>query len=119
MSVSPDCYSNPLTAHPLRREGAEHLARAFKAMADPVRLRLFSLIASHENGEACVCDLTDTFDLSGPTISHHLKVLREAELIEGERRGTWIYYRARPAMLRQLALTLTPADEPVGAATAV
>ncbi|MFI0469194.1 ArsR/SmtB family transcription factor [Saccharopolyspora sp. 5N102] len=119
MSISPDCYSSPLTTRPLTSEGAEQLARAFKAMADPVRLRLLSLIASHENGEACVCDLTETFDLSGPTISHHLKVLREAGLIEGERRGTWIYYRARPTMLRQLALTLTPDDEPADVATAV
>jgi ArsR family transcriptional regulator, arsenate/arsenite/antimonite-responsive transcriptional repressor len=73
----------------------------FKAMGDPVRLRLLSLIASHEGGEACVCDLSGVFDLTGPTISHHLKVLREAGLITGERRGTWIYYRVRSEMLRQ------------------
>ena len=72
------------------------MARLFKALGDPVRLRLLSLIASHEGGEACVCDLTDVFDLSGPTICHHLKVLREAGLITGERRGTWVYYRVSP-----------------------
>ena len=77
----------PLAREPLTGEQAVELARVFKAMGDPVRLRLLSLIASHEGGEACVCDLTDVFELTGPTISHHLKVLREAGLITGERRG--------------------------------
>lgn len=100
-----------LTSRPLSEEEAGHLTTALKAIADPVRLRLLSLIASHDDGEACVCDLTDTFDLSGPTISHHLKVLREAGLVEGERRATWIYYRARPEALRHLAATLAPDDD--------
>ena len=68
---------------PLSGEQAVELARLFKAMGDPVRLRLLSLIASHEGGEACVCDVTEVFELTGPTISHHLKVLREAGLIPG------------------------------------
>ncbi|QUH06347.1 winged helix-turn-helix transcriptional regulator [Saccharopolyspora erythraea] len=85
------------------------LARVFKAIGDPVRLRLLSLIASHGGGEACVCDLTGAFDLSGPTISHHLKVLREAGVIEGERRGTWIYYRVRAETLRAVSVVLAPA----------
>src|SRR3954467_14474663 len=93
----------PLAREPLTGEQAVELARVFKAMGDPVRLRLLSLIASHEGGEACVCDLTDVFDLTGPTISHHLKVLREARLISGERRGTWVYYRVLPAALRQVS----------------
>ena len=80
------------------------LSRVFKAMGDPVRLRLLSLIASHAGGEACVCDLTDVFDLTGPTICHHLKVLREAGLITGERRGTWVYYRVSPALRRLSAV---------------
>ena len=88
------------------------LARVFKALGDPVRLRLLSLIASHAGGEACVCDLTDAFDLTGPTISHHLKVLREAGVIDGERRGTWIYYRVLPASLQALSSVLTT-PEPV------
>jgi ArsR family transcriptional regulator len=94
---------SPLVRQPLSAEQAVGLAGLFKAMGDPVRLRLLSLIASHDGGEACVCDLTDVFDLTGPTISHHLKVLREAGLITGERRGTWIYYRVVPDALRQVS----------------
>lgn len=102
------CYS-PLVREPLSGEQAGALSRLFKAMGDPVRLRLLSLIASHAGGEACVCDLTEVFDLSGPTISHHLKVLREAGLITGERRATWIYYRIQPEVLEALAAVLVPA----------
>ena len=98
----PGCCS-PLVYEPLTTEQAGELSRLFKALGDPVRLRLLSLIASHEGGEACVCDLTGMFDLTGPTISHHLKVLREAGLITGERRGTWIYYRVRPDVLQRLS----------------
>ncbi|MFC4946196.1 ArsR/SmtB family transcription factor [Pseudonocardia sp. GCM10023141] len=103
---------SPLAREPLTADQSVELARLFKAMGDPVRLRLMSLIASHEGGEACVCDLTDVFDLSGPTISHHLKVLREAGLIAGERRGTWIYYRVLPDALRQLSAVLVLDDAP-------
>ncbi|HKS51917.1 MAG TPA: metalloregulator ArsR/SmtB family transcription factor [Pseudonocardiaceae bacterium] len=89
---------------PLPIEEAERLAAMFKALADPIRLRLrlrlLSMIASHHSGEACVCELTASgFSVTSPTISHHLKVLREAGLIEGTRRGTWIYYRALPDAL--------------------
>ncbi|TCK26243.1 ArsR/SmtB family transcription factor [Pseudonocardia endophytica] len=100
-----ECCS-PLVAEPVSAEHAAELARVFKAMGDPVRLRLLSLIASHAGGEACVCDLTDVFDLSQPTISHHLKVLREAGLISGERRGTWIYYRVQPDAFGRLSAVL-------------
>ena len=99
----------PLAREPLSAAQSVELSRVFKAMGDPVRLRLLSLIASHVGGEACVCDLTEVFDLSGPTISHHLKVLREAGLITGERRGTWIYYRVRPELLATVAAVLVPA----------
>lgn len=92
----------PLTRQPLTGGEATELAGVFKALADPVRLRLLSLIASHAGGEACVCDLTGFFDVTGPTISHHLKVLREAGLIDSERRGTWIYYWVVPAILGQI-----------------
>jgi ArsR family transcriptional regulator len=86
------------------------LARVFKAMGDPVRLRLLSLIASHGGGEACVCDLTDVVDLSGPTISHHLKVLREAGLITGERRGTALHADHAAGAVRVRSAGSTPAD---------
>jgi ArsR family transcriptional regulator, arsenate/arsenite/antimonite-responsive transcriptional repressor len=97
---------SPQTGEPLSAEEAAELARVFKAIADPVRLRLLSLIASHAGGEACVCDLTGAFALTGPTISHHLKVLREAGLVDSQRRGTWIYYRVQPDLLAQLSAVL-------------
>src|ERR1700754_952384 len=96
----------PVTRAPLNEEQSIELARVFKAIADPVRLRLLSLIASHAGGEACVCDLTDAFDLTGPTISHHLKVLRQAGMIDCERRGTWVYYRVHPEVLARLSAVL-------------
>ncbi|GAB3814861.1 ArsR/SmtB family transcription factor [Kribbella italica] len=80
-------------------------AALFKALSDPIRLRLMSLIASN-TGETCVCDLTDKFDVSGPTISHHLKVLREAGLVDCERRGTWVYYWPIPETLRRISSLL-------------
>jgi ArsR family transcriptional regulator len=96
----------PLSQVPLSAEQAEQVAPLLKALADPVRLRLMSLVASHEGGEACVCDLTDAFDLSQPTISHHLKVLHEAGLLDREKRGVWVYYRARTAALASLGLLI-------------
>jgi ArsR family transcriptional regulator len=84
------------------------LAPAFKALGDPVRLQLMSMIASAPGGEICVCDLTPAFDLSGPTISHHLKTLREAGLVDAERRASWVYYRIRPVLMKQLAALLDP-----------
>jgi ArsR family transcriptional regulator len=103
--LSVDCCS-PMVREPLTIEQATALAGAFKALADPVRLRLLSLIASHASGEACVCDLTGEFDVSQPTISHHLKVLREAGLLTCERRATWVYYRVQPGALAILAQLL-------------
>jgi ArsR family transcriptional regulator len=86
---------------------AEQVAPLLKALADPVRLRLMSLVASHEGGEACVCDLTGAFDLSQPTISHHLKVLHECGLLDREKRGVWVYYRARTDALANLAALIS------------
>ena len=94
---------SPLTREPLSAGAAERIAPLLKALADPVRLRLMSLIASHEDGEACVCELNDAFDLSQPTISHHLKVLHEAGLLDRNKRGVWAYYRARGDALTALA----------------
>jgi ArsR family transcriptional regulator len=93
---------SPLVASPLSVETAERIAPLLKAIADPVRLRLLSLVAAHEGGEACVCDLNDAFDLSQPTISHHLKVLHEAGLLDRTKRGVWVYYRVLPAALTDL-----------------
>src|ERR1700744_2497878 len=93
----------PLSAQPLSAEQAEQVAPLLKALADPVRLRLLSLVASHEGGEACICDLNDAFDLSQPTISHHMKVLHEAGLVDRDKRGVWVYYRIRPQALASLA----------------
>ncbi|MEU8549807.1 metalloregulator ArsR/SmtB family transcription factor [Streptomyces roseoverticillatus] len=110
----PDGCRPGLLAAPLAEDQAVELARVFKALGDPVRLRLLSMIASRAGGEVCVCDLTPAFDLSQPTISHHLKLLREAGLIASERRGTWVYYRLLPEMTDRLASILTrPAGQPL------
>ncbi|MEO3754941.1 metalloregulator ArsR/SmtB family transcription factor [Streptomyces sp. B6B3] len=102
--VEPCCP--PLTERPLTAPEAERTAAMFKALGDPVRLRLFSLIASHEGGEACVCDISDV-GVSQPTVSHHLKKLREAGLLTSQRRGTWVYYRVAPTVLAAMGALLT------------
>ncbi|MDL9945615.1 metalloregulator ArsR/SmtB family transcription factor [Gordonia sp. ABSL11-1] len=79
------------------------VAPLLKALADPVRLRLLSEVAARPGGEACVCDISGPFDLSQPTISHHLKVLRQAGLVTSERRATWVYYRVNIEVLQQLS----------------
>jgi ArsR family transcriptional regulator len=93
---------SPLTQEPLGAEQADRITPLLKALADPVRLRLLSLVASHEAGEACVCDLNDAFDLSQPTISHHLKVLHEVGLLDRTKRGVWVYYAIRREALADL-----------------
>jgi ArsR family transcriptional regulator, arsenate/arsenite/antimonite-responsive transcriptional repressor len=97
----------PLVREPIDEAAAAGLAQVFKALADPVRLRLVSLIGAHQGGEVCVCELTEAFDLTQPTISHHLKVLREAGIIDSERRGTWVYYRLEPAALERMGALLS------------
>lgn len=93
---------SPLSREPLSQPQADRIAPLLKALADPVRLRLMSLVACHAGGEACVCDLTEAFDLSQPTISHHLKVLHEVGLLDRSKRGVWVYYRARSEALANL-----------------
>jgi ArsR family transcriptional regulator len=105
----------PLACEPLPPGGADELAPLFKAVADPMRLRLLSLIACHDGGESCVCDLTAAFDVTAPTISYHLKILREAGLISAERRGTWVYYRINPQVMARMSAVLVP--QPVTAGT--
>lgn len=97
---------SPLLSQPLSAESAERISPLLKALADPVRLRLLSLVAAHEGGEACVCDLNEAFELSQPTISHHLKVLHEAGLVERTKRGTWVYYAVRRDALADVAVLL-------------
>ena len=97
----------PLAREPISAEQAAGVVPLLKAVADPVRLRLLSLVLSHEGGEACVCDLLPYFDLSQPTISHHLKVLHESGLLDREKRGTWVFYAARPAAVAALGELFT------------
>lgn len=89
----------PLGIDPLDAASAVLLAQAFKALADPVRLRLLSIIASAPSGEVCACDLTAPVGKSQPTVSHHLRVLREAGLVASRKHGTWVHYRAVPEQL--------------------
>ena len=100
LAADPCCGSileSPLT----EVDAAEHAA-GFAALGDPARLRLLSLIATAPAGEVCVCDLVEPIGKSQPTVSHHLKILREAGLVESEGRGTWAYYRIVPEALSRL-----------------
>jgi ArsR family transcriptional regulator len=104
---------SPLVRDPVGAEEAVELAQVFKALADPVRLRLLSLIGAHKDGRepgagVCVCELTVAFEVTAPTISHHLRVLRETGLIASERRGTWVYYWILPGVLERLGGLFTP-----------
>jgi ArsR family transcriptional regulator len=101
----------PLSAQALAPQVAGELAPLFKALGDPIRLRLLSLIAS--TTEICVCDLTDAFEVTGATISHHLRVLRETGMVDCERRGTWAYYRVRAEALNLLGGLLTSTTEAI------
>jgi ArsR family transcriptional regulator len=107
LGVVVDACSTPLVGEPISESAAAGLAQVFKALGDPVRLRLVSLIGAHQGGEICVCDLTSAFDLTQPTISHHLRVLREAGIIDSERRGTWVYYWLVPAALERMSALLS------------
>jgi ArsR family transcriptional regulator len=99
----------PLAVAPLSADEAQELAVRLKALADPGRLRLLSLLLASETQEACTCDLTEPLGLSQPTVSHHLKKLAEAGLVVGERRGVWTYYRVVPEALRGIAGVIAPA----------
>jgi ArsR family transcriptional regulator, arsenate/arsenite/antimonite-responsive transcriptional repressor len=100
------CAITPLVREPLSVQAARDVAVMLKALSDPVRLRLLSVVASHTGGEACVCELSDGIKLSQPTISHHLKVLKTAGLLDSERRASWVYYRVIPEALQQLSQLL-------------
>ena len=96
----------PLTREPLSAETAASLAHTLKAVADPARLRLLSLVAAHEGGEACVCDLIEPLGLSQPTVSHHLKILVEAGLLTRDKRGVWAYFAVISEALNALSAVL-------------
>ena len=99
---------------PLGEDAATELARGFAALADPVRLRLVSLLAAAPAGEVCVCDVVGPLGRSQPTVSHHLKVLGEAGLVRGDRRGKWVWYSLDAGRLAQLGVAVTAiGTEPV------
>jgi ArsR family transcriptional regulator, arsenate/arsenite/antimonite-responsive transcriptional repressor len=106
--AGPACCT-PLLREPLTASQAAGLAHMLKALADPTRLRLVSMVAAHEGGEACVCDLTEPLGLTQPTISHHLKILVEAGIFTRDKRGVWAYYALVPSALDALSAVLSTA----------
>jgi ArsR family transcriptional regulator, arsenate/arsenite/antimonite-responsive transcriptional repressor len=110
---APACCA-PIVRQALTAQEAADLARTLKALADPARLRLLSLVAAHADGEACVCDLTEPLGLSQPTVSHHLKVLVDAGLLTRDKRGVWAYYALVPGALDAVAAVLSTAGTAAG-----
>lgn len=108
MAVTVQCCT-PVVGQVISAAEADRLAGALKAIADPTRLRLISLVAAHAGEEACVCDLTDPVGLSQPTVSHHLKILVDAGILAREQRGRWAYYRLIDGALDGIARALVPA----------
>jgi ArsR family transcriptional regulator len=106
-----ECCS-PVVRQVMPPAEAETLATALKAIADPTRLRLISLVAAHEDGEACVCDLTEPVGLSQPTVSHHLKILVDAGILTREQRGKWAYYQLVPDALADIVRLIQPNPRP-------
>ena len=102
---------SPVTDGVVTAEAAEALARMFKALGDPTRVKLLSMIAAAEDGEACICDMTEPVGLSQPTVSHHMRLLAEAGLATREQRGRWAYYRVVPSVLQSLAGALSAAGD--------
>ncbi len=109
-SPAPCC--SPLGAGALSQADAEDLATRLKALADPTRLRLLSMLLASEDGQACTCDLVEPLGLSQPTVSHHLKTLAEAGIVEGEKRGRWTWYRVDPDAIAALQDVLTVSPTP-------
>ncbi len=117
VGAAQDACCAPLLREPLTADQAADLARVLKALADPTRLRLVSMVAAHQGGEACVCDLTDPLGLTQPTISHHLKVLVEAGILSRDKRGVWAYYALVPGTLRALSAVIGDTGSLTGPAT--
>ncbi len=114
LPLTQDCCA-PLLREPLTPGQAADLARTLKALADPTRLRLVSMVAAHDGGEACVCDLTEPLGLTQPTVSHHLKILVDAGIFTRDKRGVWAYYALRPEALQALADILATRPPPARA----
>jgi ArsR family transcriptional regulator len=108
-----DTCCTPLLHEPITASQAAELARLLKALADPTRLRLVSMVAAHEGGEACVCELTEPLGLTQPTISHHLKILVDAGIFTRDKRGVWAYYALVPAAMDALSAVLSTGGQPV------
>jgi ArsR family transcriptional regulator len=106
LSLADECCT-PLLREPITAAQAADLARLFKALADPTRLRLVSMVAAHEGGEACVCELTEPLGLTQPTISHHLKVLVDAGIFTRDKRSVWAYYALVPSAMNALSAVLS------------
>jgi ArsR family transcriptional regulator, arsenate/arsenite/antimonite-responsive transcriptional repressor len=104
--MSPEYCCTPLFEGVIDRAVADDMAATFAALGDPVRLRIVSMLAASESGAACGCDLEEPLGLSQPTVSHHLKILREAGLVEGEKSGRWVFYRVVPDRLEELRSVL-------------
>jgi ArsR family transcriptional regulator, arsenate/arsenite/antimonite-responsive transcriptional repressor len=110
--IDPACCT-PLLRESITASQAADLARKLKALADPTRLRLVSMVAAHEGGEACVCDLTEPLGLTQPTISHHLKILVDAGIFTRDKRGVWAYYALVPSAMDALSAVLSTGGQPV------
>lgn len=108
LPLATECCT-PLLHEPITASQAADLARLLKALADPTRLRLVSMVAAHDGGEACVCDLTEPLELTQPTISHHLKILVDAGIFTRDKRGVWAYYALVPSALDALSAVLSTA----------
>ncbi|GGF45478.1 putative transcriptional regulator, ArsR family protein [Microbacterium sorbitolivorans] len=112
IDAAPETVENccaPLTTHVIDDQAATSLSRVFKALGDPSRVKLFSLIVASKDGEMCICDLTEPVGLSQPTVSHHMKLLVEAGLVTREQRGRWAYYQPTAAALTDATRTLVGA----------
>jgi len=110
--IDPACCT-PLLREPITASQAADLAHKLKALADPTRLQLVSMVAAHEGGEACVCELTEPLGLTQPTISHHLKILVDAGIFTRDKRGVWAYYALVPSAMNSLSAVLSAGDRPV------
>ena len=111
LPLADECCA-PLLREPITAGQAAGIARLLKALADPTRLRLVSMVAAHEGGEACVCELTEPLGLTQPTISHHLKILVDAGILSRDKRGVWAYYALVPSALDALSAVLSTGGQP-------